>query len=81
MSAKEVLLEAIRRMPDGSSMEDLIAALTARFRRVTDAEWASDDPTEDEWLHFSARGLAAELADPREDIYTLADGEPLDEPR
>ena len=79
MSAKDVLLETIRRMPDSASMEDLIRTLNAHFHRATDAEWTADDVTDDEWRLFAAEGLAAELADPREDIYTLADGEPLHE--
>ena len=30
------------------------------------------------WMAGIAREWAADLSDPREDIYTLADGEPLD---
>lgn len=80
MSAKDVLLETIRRMPDSSSMEDLVRAITTRFHEATDAEWTADDVTDEEWRLFAAQGLADELADPREDIYTLEDGEPLHEP-
>ena len=80
MSAKDVLLETIRRMPDSSSMEDLVRAINTRFQQAADAEWTAADVTEEEWRLFAARGLAAELADPREDIYTLDDGEPLHEP-
>lgn len=33
------------------------------------------------WMQGIAREWAAELSDPREDIYTLEDGKPLDEAR
>jgi len=61
-------------------MDELIGALNARFKQATDAEWASDDPTDEEWRQFTAQGLATELADACQDIYTLDDGEPLHEP-
>jgi hypothetical protein len=35
----------------------------------------------DAWIRGIAREWAAELSDPREDIYTLEDGEPVDGPR
>lgn len=42
-------------------------------------------PEEDEagssWARGVAREWAEELADPRQDIYTLEDGQPLDAPR
>ena len=33
------------------------------------------------WAESVAREWHEELSDPREDIYTLADGEPVDDPR
>jgi hypothetical protein len=43
------------------------------------------EPGEDDggiaWVQGIAREWAAELADPREDIYTLEDGEPADAAR
>ena len=33
------------------------------------------------WMHGITREWAAELSDPREDIYTLEDGKPLDAAR
>ena len=36
------------------------------------------DEFSDAWMNGVAREWAAELADTREDIYTLEDGEPLD---
>ncbi len=44
---------------------------------------AADEPTEQEWLRLlMAGGAFDDLADPREDIYTIEDGEPfvLEEP-
>ena len=42
-------------------------------------------PEEDEagtaWAHGVSREWAEELRDPREDIYTLQDGQPVDAPR
>ncbi len=42
-------------------------------------------PEEDEaglsWAGGAAREWAEELADPRQDIYTLEDGQPIDAPR
>ena len=38
----------------------------------------SDEPTEQEWLRFAMSGGAFDdLADPREDVYTLEDGKPF----
>ena len=39
---------------------------------------AADEPTEQEWLRLlMAGGAFDDLADPREDIYTIEDGEPF----
>ena len=80
MSAKDLLLETIRRMPDSSSLEELVHAITDRLNRAIESEWSADEISDDEWRLFVARGLESELADPRQDIYTLTDGEPLNEP-
>jgi hypothetical protein len=40
---------------------------------------AEEGITEGEWMAAVAREWEEELADARQDIYTLADGEPLDE--
>ena len=37
-----------------------------------------DDEFSETWMKFVCKEWAAELADPREDIYTLEDGEPID---
>ncbi len=40
-----------------------------------------EDETGKVWAEGVAREWQNELSDPREDIYTLADGEPVDESR
>ena len=72
MSTKEAVIELIRRLPDDVSLQGIIAALR---------DWSADELSEDEWGLFVAQGLAAELNDSREDIYTLDDGVPSHGPR
>lgn len=38
---------------------------------------ADEDITKEEWMAFIAENWKDELSDPREDIYTLEDGEPV----
>lgn len=40
-----------------------------------------DDVSEMEWMTGISREWSAELSDPREDIYTLEDGAPIDAAR
>lgn len=40
---------------------------------------AQGDPSPTEWSHFVALAWRDELADESQDIYTLEDGEPIDE--
>ena len=40
-----------------------------------------EDDARTAWAEGVAREWHEELSDPREDIYTLADGEPVDDPR
>jgi hypothetical protein len=42
---------------------------------------SQEDDGGDAWMAAIAREWADELADPRQDVYTLADGEPVDESR
>jgi hypothetical protein len=42
---------------------------------------AGEDDAGQAWMAGIAREWAAELSDPREDIYTISDGEPIDGPR
>ena len=90
MSNKEALIDWIRQLPDDYGVGELLAALRERYDREqpggtqpadADYEWPAPDVTEDEWRQFVAQGLRDELADPREDIYTLEDGVPSHEPR
>ncbi len=39
------------------------------------------DEVEDDWRHGVAHIWARDWSDPREDIYTLGDGEPIDDAR
>jgi len=39
----------------------------------------TDDETGKDWFAAIARDWAEELADPRQDIYTLSDGQPINE--
>jgi hypothetical protein len=42
---------------------------------------AIEDDAEQQWEAGIAREWSAELSDPREDIYSLDDGEPVDDSR
>ena len=42
---------------------------------------SQEDDVGDKWMDGIAREWAADLADPRQDIYTLADGEEIGEAR
>jgi hypothetical protein len=45
---------------------------------TNDCPYDLSEPTEQEWLRMlMAGGAFDDLADPREDIYTLEDGEPF----
>lgn len=79
MSPKEKLLEAVRAVPDSASQSDLFRAIRDQFQQSNDL--AHDDPSPEEWMLFAANGFRDELADPREDIYDLTDGEPIHEAR
>jgi hypothetical protein len=45
------------------------------------AKPTTDDGADTAWTEGVAREWEAELSDPREDIYTMEDGEPVDDPR
>ena len=89
MSGKEALIEWIHQLPDDYGLRELLAALQERCDQEPpspgvqedDYEWPAPDLTEDEWRQVVAHSLRRELEDPREDIYTAEDGEPVDEPR
>lgn len=75
MSNKEALIELIRQQPDDAKMEALL-----RFfeHRLAETAWSAEELSDQQWRQFIAHSLQNELADPREDIYTEADGEPVD---
>ena len=52
--------------------------LPGTIRVIVLAPDGAQDETRDVWMRAISREWAAELADPREDIYTLDDGEPVD---
>jgi hypothetical protein len=59
----------------------LSAQVPASFRpgpvTVLDLPVSRRDEEADDWMAGVAQEWADELSDPRQDIYTLADGEPL----
>ena len=57
------------------------AFLPGPVRLLVFAPEPADDDVETVWMNGVAREWAAELADEREDLYTLEDGEPVDAPR
>ena len=89
MSNKEAAIELIQKLPDDISVQGILSVLqqnlgakpTVSDSPVDTDEWSADEMTEEEWRQFVAWGLRDELNDPREDIYTLEDGEPVDGPR
>lgn len=46
--------------------------------KIKDETYDTSEPNEEEWLRLLVAGGAFDdLADPREDIYSLEDGEPF----
>ncbi len=45
---------------------------------VLPPETHASDPAADNWMRAVAKEWAEELADPRQDLYTMGDGRPLD---
>lgn len=77
MSTKQLAIEIIRRLPDDASVKDVMGGLASGLRH---GDWSADELSEDEWRELVVHSLTAELNDSREDIYTLEDGTPVDEP-
>jgi hypothetical protein len=77
MTGKERVLQIVEQLPDDSSLEDIVACL----RRAQELNWDAEELSADEWHTYIAHTLKDELNDPREDIYTLEHGEPIDESR
>lgn len=77
------VVEVVVRVKPGSSATEASDFADLGMARLEE-EWDNpDDATYDhwKWTEGIAREWHDELADPREDIYTLADGEPVDESR
>jgi hypothetical protein len=85
VSSKEATIEFIRSLPDDVNLEPLLSALRRQYANSENpaesgqsVDWSADELTEDEWRQFVAHSLTDELSDPRDDIYTLEDGVPVD---
>ena len=85
MTGKEKVQNWLSDMPDHSSVAEILACLHERFHQErspavpgVDFQWPAPDVTQEEWMQFVAQGLRDELADPREDVYSEATGEPVD---
>lgn len=79
-------IETTARVDDSRSLRldaDLPADAPGSVRVIVlipdaDLQIAHDEPTEQEWLRMAmAGGAFDDLADPREDIYTIEDGQPF----
>jgi hypothetical protein len=89
MSTKETAIQLIQNLPDDVDLQGIFYCLRDGFKKTPDSETPLenseeirlDEMTEDEWAEFVAWGLRDELNDPREDIYTLEDGEPENDSR
>lgn len=87
MSAKQMALRAITGLPETATFRQIAEALRLAqqteeaLRRYDETGEMGEDLTDDEWRQFIAHTLKDELNDPREDIYTLEDGEPSHAPR
>ena len=82
MSTKEAVIELIRQMPENVTIEEIVVALqSGSAARPPEEKQCADELGDEEWSRFVAQGLAEELNDPRQDIYTLDDGVPSDRPR
>lgn len=55
-------------------------ALIVHIERATSSP-GGDDAADSAWTEGIAREWETELSDPREDIYTMEDGEPVDDRR
>jgi hypothetical protein len=86
MSNKEAAINLIKTLPEDITLEGIVAFLQGECARGQAAaeqppdqdDWSSEELSEDEWRAVIAHSLEAELNDPREDLYTLEDGEPPD---
>jgi hypothetical protein len=81
MSNKQAIINLIQQLPDDVTVEGILAALRKHYAPgaplAEGSDWSAEELTEDEWRQLVAYGLRDELNDPREDIYSESDGEPL----
>jgi hypothetical protein len=80
MNAKQALIDVISRLPDSMSAQEIVSVLRRSTSETENRhpEWTSDEVSDEDWLLFVSQGLHDELADTRQDIYTLEDGQPYD---
>jgi hypothetical protein len=76
MSARQLAMKCLASLPDSATPERILSELSARFEHS--GNWSAEDVTPEEWSLFVSQGLNDELNDPREDIYSLEDGFPID---
>lgn len=67
-------------MPDEPVNLPAGQSLIVHIQPTSDASMAEDDPA-GAWTEGIAHEWASELSDPREDLYTMDDGEPVHGPR
>jgi hypothetical protein len=85
MSVRDEVKEVVDRLPEPQVQAVLEFVRSLRLtdavpdEEKTEGVLSISDPDENEWMSFVATNWQAELADPREDIYSLADGEPVRE--
>jgi hypothetical protein len=86
MSSKDAVIDLIKTLPDDVTLEGILAFLQETCARTgapaerpaEDPDWSAEELSDDDWRAVIAHSLEKELNDPREDLYTLEDGEPAD---
>ncbi len=80
MSAKQVSIDALHRLPESASWREIVAVLQEAkatedaLRRFDERGGIPDeDVTDEEWMAMICRQLADDLNDPRQDLYSLTD--------
>jgi hypothetical protein len=86
MSNKAAVIEMIQTLPDDITLEGIITILQGECARAKSSEgqspeeleWSAEELSDEEWALFATQAWEESLNDPREDIYTLDDGEPVE---
>ncbi len=88
MTVKEKAIQLIQTLPNDITLEKIVRTLWEEIeteqalRRFDERGGIPDeDLTDDEWMATIARTWADSLNDPRDDIYSMDDGEPSNGPR